>query len=58
VSSPAPLEDVRSALVVAAHPDGAGADAPAAVFPDSRNPHAHREVRDVAGLDPWAVDTG
>jgi hypothetical protein len=58
VSSPAPLEDARSALVVAASPDGAGEAAFVAVFPDSRNPHAHRELRDDEGLQPWAVDTG
>ncbi|MGH3762919.1 PIG-L deacetylase family protein [Actinophytocola sp.] len=39
------------------HPDhrASGEAAFAAVFPDSRNPHAHRELLDRAGLEPWTV---
>lgn len=39
------------------HPDhrASGAAAFAAVFPDSRNPHAHRELLDEEGLEPWTV---
>ncbi|MGH3880377.1 MAG: PIG-L deacetylase family protein [Actinophytocola sp.] len=39
------------------HPDhrASGEAAFAAVFPDSRNPHAHRELLDDEGLEPWTV---
>ncbi len=43
--------------VATAHPDhrASGQAAFAAVFPDSRNPHAHRELLDEEGLRPWTV---
>lgn len=43
--------------VATAHPDhrASGEAALAAVFPDSRNPHAHRELLDDEGLEPWPV---
>lgn len=44
-------------LVATTHPDhrASGEAAFAAVFPDSRNPHAHRELLDGEGLRPWTV---
>jgi LmbE family N-acetylglucosaminyl deacetylase len=43
--------------IATAHPDhrASGEAAFAAVFPDSRNPHAHRELLDDEGLEPWTV---
>ncbi len=43
--------------VATTHPDhrASGEAAFAAVFPDSRNPHAHRELLDDEGLEPWIV---
>ncbi len=43
--------------VATTHPDhrASGEAAFAAVFPDSRNPHAHRELLDDEGLEPWSV---
>lgn len=43
--------------VATAHPDhrASGEAAFAAVFPDSRSPHAHRELLDDEGLEPWTV---
>ncbi|MGQ0837598.1 PIG-L deacetylase family protein [Actinokineospora sp.] len=44
-------------MVVTAHPDhrATGAAAFAAVYPDSRNPHAHRELLRDQGLPAWTV---
>lgn len=43
--------------VATTHPDhrASGEATFAAVFPDSRNPHAHRELLDEEGLEPWTV---
>lgn len=43
--------------VATTHPDhrASGEAAFAAVFPDSRNPHAHRSLLDDEGLEPWSV---
>ena len=43
--------------VATTHPDhrASGEAAFAAVFPDSRNPHAHRSLLDDEGLEPWRV---
>jgi LmbE family N-acetylglucosaminyl deacetylase len=43
--------------IATSHPDhrASGEAAIAAVFPDSRNPHAHRELLDDEGLEPWTV---
>ena len=43
--------------IATAHPDhrASGEAAFAAVFPDSRNPHAHRTLLDDEGLAPWTV---
>lgn len=43
--------------VATTHPDhrASGEAAFAAVFPDSRNPHAHRGLLDDEGLEPWTV---
>ena len=43
--------------IATAHPDhrASGEAAFAAVFPDSRNPHAHRTLLDDEGLEPWTV---
>ncbi|MFE9245147.1 PIG-L deacetylase family protein [Nocardiopsis sp. NPDC006938] len=52
---PSPDRDWDS--VAASHPDhrAAGAAALDAVFPDARNPHAHRELLHEEGLAPWTV---
>lgn len=49
--------EINWAMVATAHPDhrASGEAAFAAVFPDSRNPHAHRELFDDEGLEPWTV---
>jgi LmbE family N-acetylglucosaminyl deacetylase len=49
--------EINWAMVPTAHPDhrASGEAAFAAVFPDSRNPHAHRELLDDEGLEPWTV---
>lgn len=49
--------EINWARVPTTHPDhrASGEAAFAAVFPDSRNPHAHRELLDVEGLEPWTV---
>jgi LmbE family N-acetylglucosaminyl deacetylase len=49
--------EINWARVPTAHPDhrASGEAAFAAVFPDSRNPHAHRELLDDEGLEPWTV---
>jgi LmbE family N-acetylglucosaminyl deacetylase len=43
--------------IFASHPDhlAAGEAALCAVYPDSRNPFAHRELLEVEGLEPWSV---
>ncbi|AFR11166.1 PIG-L deacetylase family protein [Nocardiopsis alba] len=52
---PSPERDWDS--VAASHPDhmATGEAAMNAVFPDSRNPHAHRELLAEEGLAPWTV---
>ncbi|MEU2970664.1 PIG-L deacetylase family protein [Nocardiopsis alba] len=52
---PSPERDWDS--VAASHPDhmATGEAAMNAVFPDSRNPHAHRELLADEGLPPWTV---
>lgn len=52
---PSPERDWDS--IPASHPDhmAAGEAAINAVFPDARNPHAHRELLYEEGLTPWAV---
>lgn len=52
---PSPERDWDS--IPASHPDhmAAGEAAINAVFPDARNPHAHRELLLEEGLKPWAV---
>ncbi|MFB8768604.1 PIG-L deacetylase family protein [Nocardiopsis alba] len=52
---PSPERDWDS--VAASHPDhmATGEAAMNAVFPDSRNPHAHRELLADEGLAPWTV---
>ena len=43
--------------IFASHPDhlAAGEAALCAVYPDSRNPFAHRELLEVEGLEPYSV---
>lgn len=43
--------------IFASHPDhlAAGEAALCAVYPDARNPFAHRELLEVEGLEPWSV---
>ena len=52
---PSPERDWDS--VAASHPDhmATGEAAMNAVFPDARNPHAHRELLAEEGLAPWTV---
>lgn len=52
---PSPERDWDS--IAASHPDhmAAGEAAINAVYPDARNPHAHRELLAEEGLAPWAV---
>lgn len=52
---PDPERDWNS--IAASHPDhmATGEAAINAVFPDARNPHAHRELLHVEGLAPWTV---
>lgn len=49
--------EINWEMVATAHPDhrATGEAAFAAVFPDARNPHAHRELLDDEGLAPWTV---
>lgn len=49
--------EINWEMVATAHPDhrATGEAAFAAVFPDARNPHAHRELLDDEGLEPWTV---
>jgi LmbE family N-acetylglucosaminyl deacetylase len=44
-------------MVATSHPDhrAVGEAAFAAVYPDARNPSAHRELLDAEGLQPWTV---
>jgi len=44
-------------MVATAHPDhrAVGTAAFAAVYPDARNPHAHRSLLSDEGLEPWTV---
>jgi LmbE family N-acetylglucosaminyl deacetylase len=44
-------------FVPTTHPDhrAVGEAAFAAVYPDSRNPHAHRSLLEEEGLEPWTV---
>jgi LmbE family N-acetylglucosaminyl deacetylase len=44
-------------FIYASHPDhlAAGEAAVCAVYPDARNPFAHRELLDAEGLEPWSV---
>lgn len=43
--------------IFASHPDhlAAGEATLCAVYPDARNPFAHRELLEVEGLEPWSV---
>jgi LmbE family N-acetylglucosaminyl deacetylase len=43
--------------IYASHPDhlATGEATTSAVYPDSRNPFAHRELLDAEGLEPWTV---
>jgi LmbE family N-acetylglucosaminyl deacetylase len=43
--------------IYASHPDhlAAGEATVCAVYPDARNPFAHRELLDAEGLEPWSV---
>lgn len=43
--------------IYASHPDhlATGEAAACAVYPDARNPFAHRELLDAEGLEPWSV---
>ncbi|MBR8740639.1 PIG-L deacetylase family protein [Nocardiopsis sp. MG754419] len=52
---PSPERDWDS--IAASHPDhmATGEAAINAVFPDARNPHAHRELLHEEGLAPWTV---
>jgi LmbE family N-acetylglucosaminyl deacetylase len=45
------------ARIYASHPDhlATGEATTSAVYPDSRNPFAHRELLDAEGLEPWTV---
>jgi LmbE family N-acetylglucosaminyl deacetylase len=49
--------EINWARIATSHPDhrASGEAALAAVFPDARNPHAHRELLDDEGLPPWTV---
>jgi len=49
--------EINWEFVATTHPDhrAVGEATFAAVYPDARNPHAHRELLDHEGLEPWAV---
>lgn len=49
--------EINWAMVATTHPDhrAVGEATFAAVYPDARNPHAHRELLDEEGLEPWVV---
>jgi LmbE family N-acetylglucosaminyl deacetylase len=53
----APSPDRLWSRIYASHPDhlAAGEATVAAVYPDSRNPFAHRELLDAEDLEPWTV---
>lgn len=49
--------EINWEFVATTHPDhrAVGEATFAAVYPDARNPHAHRELLDREGLEPWSV---
>lgn len=49
--------EINWEFVATTHPDhrAVGEATFAAVYPDARNPHAHRELLDREGLEPWTV---
>lgn len=49
--------EINWAFVPTSHPDhrAVGEAAFAAVYPDARNPYAHRSLLDDEGLEPWTV---
>ena len=49
--------EINWAFVATTHPDhrAVGEATFAAVYPDARNPYAHRSLLDEEGLEPWSV---
>lgn len=49
--------EINWEMVATTHPDhrAVGEATFAAIYPDARNPHAHRELLEREGLEPWTV---